>query len=251
MVILTIQEQKSSIQDSKDHHLDGPTRRDWKPNNSKFNCYGCNKVFHYLTEKRRKHHCRYCGEIFCSDCLNNYIHLDKDANFALIGNNSIEDEIDDQSPIKNRNTNTTTTLNNNNSNHEKSFGHKYLCEVCTDCFHKYEDFLKVRTQIANPDIEFITQRFNDNSTKDTSQVTNNNNQQRQNNGGRLVNKNNDNNSDKNEYCSGDNTNNITNNNNNNNNNANNNANANGEKKPQTDESGNSNAIPVDWDWSSF
>ncbi|GMF48978.1 unnamed protein product [[Candida] boidinii] len=57
--------------DSKDHHrinngeilsssvdnlcrtIDGPTRRHWKPNNSRFNCYGCNKVFHFLTEKRQ------------------------------------------------------------------------------------------------------------------------------------------------------------------------------------------------------
>ena len=37
----------------------------WLPDSSASNCYNCEKNF---TALRRKHHCRYCGYIFCSKC---------------------------------------------------------------------------------------------------------------------------------------------------------------------------------------
>lgn len=37
----------------------------WLPDYSSTNCYKCEKSFNAL---RRKHHCRYCGYIFCSNC---------------------------------------------------------------------------------------------------------------------------------------------------------------------------------------
>ncbi|KAL0222473.1 hypothetical protein RCL1_002327 [Eukaryota sp. TZLM3-RCL] len=37
----------------------------WKPDNLIHNCIGCNDKFTIL---RRKHHCRACGEIYCSKC---------------------------------------------------------------------------------------------------------------------------------------------------------------------------------------
>ncbi|GME92815.1 unnamed protein product [[Candida] boidinii] len=188
--------------------IEGPTRKHWKPNNSRFNCYGY-----------------------------------KDANFALIGdNNSIE--IDDQPQLNDNKKFANKTSTINTTNNEIFNNHKYLCKVCSNCFHKYENFLKDHTtqiEISN-NIENTgnNERINNSSGKNTSQLTNNtsNNQQREKNGGRHLN--NNNNSGNNEYRSGNNINTTTNNNN-----------ANGEKKPQTDESGNSNAIPVDWDWSSF
>lgn len=40
----------------------------WLPDNSVNDCYQCEKAFSTL---RRKHHCRYCGYIFCSKCTSN------------------------------------------------------------------------------------------------------------------------------------------------------------------------------------
>lgn len=37
----------------------------WMKDESAISCYGCNRVF---TTLRRKHHCRVCGQIFCSAC---------------------------------------------------------------------------------------------------------------------------------------------------------------------------------------
>lgn len=37
----------------------------WLPDSSGSNCYNCEKAFNAI---RRKHHCRYCGFIFCSNC---------------------------------------------------------------------------------------------------------------------------------------------------------------------------------------
>ncbi|KAH3668315.1 hypothetical protein OGAPHI_002069 [Ogataea philodendri] len=105
--------------------VEGPTREHWKPNNSRFSCAKCNRVFHFMTEGRRKHHCRYCGDIFCSDCLKNYVYLDESAHFTLFGNS--EDVPDDKDK-------------------------KYLCKVCQDCAHKYEVYLKDHTT-RNLDLE--------------------------------------------------------------------------------------------------
>jgi len=37
----------------------------WMPNDSVSGCNSCRLPFSFF---RRKHHCRYCGEIFCDDC---------------------------------------------------------------------------------------------------------------------------------------------------------------------------------------
>lgn len=105
------------------HREPGPSRKHWKPDSSRFNCAQCGKVFNYLTESRRKHHCRYCGDIFCGDCLKNYIYLDENAEFTLFGSNwDVDDEIQ---------------LSNDN---------KFLCKVCHVCFQKYEAYMLDHTK---------------------------------------------------------------------------------------------------------
>ena len=42
-------------------------RRNWRPDSSVTGCQGCGSKFSLF---HRRHHCRMCGEIFCSDCLN-------------------------------------------------------------------------------------------------------------------------------------------------------------------------------------
>ena len=37
----------------------------WMPDEVCLSCYGCQQKF---TVIRRRHHCRICGQVFCSDC---------------------------------------------------------------------------------------------------------------------------------------------------------------------------------------
>lgn len=39
----------------------------WVDDDTVTSCYNCNKTFSFLT---RRHHCRFCGRIFCYDCVN-------------------------------------------------------------------------------------------------------------------------------------------------------------------------------------
>jgi hypothetical protein len=42
-------------------------KAEWTPDGAASSCSGCEKSF---TLKRRKHHCRHCGGLFCNDCCN-------------------------------------------------------------------------------------------------------------------------------------------------------------------------------------
>lgn len=61
----------------------------WKPNSFTDHCMRCFKSFgnFFSPMKRRRHHCRYCGFIFCSDCLidneQDIVLLDNDARFMI------------------------------------------------------------------------------------------------------------------------------------------------------------------------
>lgn len=48
-----------------------PTHLHWKPNNSTSTCLKCFEMFgnFFTPYRRRRHHCRFCGLIFCFDCL--------------------------------------------------------------------------------------------------------------------------------------------------------------------------------------
>ena len=45
----------------------------WIPDNIVDYCYNCDKQF--TTILNRKHHCRICGKIFCSNCLNKFLDI--------------------------------------------------------------------------------------------------------------------------------------------------------------------------------
>lgn len=47
-------------------------REFWMPDYSAKTCHKCDKLF---TTFKRKHHCRYCGKIFCSDCTIKHYEL--------------------------------------------------------------------------------------------------------------------------------------------------------------------------------
>lgn len=48
-----------------------PTHEHWQPNNSTDHCMKCFEVFgnFFSPQKKRRHHCRFCGMLFCDDCL--------------------------------------------------------------------------------------------------------------------------------------------------------------------------------------
>lgn len=45
----------------------------WIPDDAVSQCHGCSAPFHFLV--RRKHHCRNCGNIFCSSCVESRVYL--------------------------------------------------------------------------------------------------------------------------------------------------------------------------------
>ncbi|GME85185.1 unnamed protein product [Ambrosiozyma monospora] len=57
---------------------EGPIHSHWKPDSSATKCLNCKTNFTLL---RRKHHCRRCGYIFCSDCLTQTANLTLIASF--------------------------------------------------------------------------------------------------------------------------------------------------------------------------
>lgn len=48
-----------------------PTHVHWMPNNSSDHCMKCFEMFgtFFNPQRRRRHHCRFCGMLFCHDCL--------------------------------------------------------------------------------------------------------------------------------------------------------------------------------------
>ena len=63
--IIKIDESESKIQESQ--------KSLWVPNNAVTNCFECENKF--TTIMVRQHHCRICGNIFCSNCSNKQIQV--------------------------------------------------------------------------------------------------------------------------------------------------------------------------------
>ena len=63
--IIKIDESESKIQESQ--------KNLWVPNNAVTNCFECENKF--TTIMVRQHHCRICGNIFCSNCSNKQIQV--------------------------------------------------------------------------------------------------------------------------------------------------------------------------------
>lgn len=66
-----------------------PVHDHWKDNGLTSNCMWCVKPFHnpivsMICDGPRRHHCRFCGLIFCADCLvNKTILIDHEARFVI------------------------------------------------------------------------------------------------------------------------------------------------------------------------
>ncbi|CDK28153.1 unnamed protein product [Kuraishia capsulata CBS 1993] len=119
-----------------------PIRKHWKADSSRFSCSGCGKLFHFLTAKARKHHCRHCGEIFCSNCLRNVVYLNAEAKFVdFVGDEAGSDGTKDhaQKPKIHRMMKRGSSASS--SSDVDVGGGRFLSKVCDSCYSKYEAFL--------------------------------------------------------------------------------------------------------------
>ena len=84
----------------------------WKVDEVTTHCFKCNFVFSFIN---RKHHCRNCGNIFCGDCSNWWVHIPKFINSV---------------PENNVYWNTSTYIKLLNNNKQRT---------CQDCFTKINE----------------------------------------------------------------------------------------------------------------
>ncbi|GAV29678.1 hypothetical protein PMKS-003180 [Pichia membranifaciens] len=134
-----------------------PSHSHWKPNSSTSSCEKCHDNFNVI---KRKHHCRHCGKIFCSKCLQHYSNLNLLAHFERPDDSLIPSihnhVINSLAPIKStETTETCTTVNSNNTinssttnnthntsqNNFKNSGYSKFCKVCPSCYTQWLKFL--------------------------------------------------------------------------------------------------------------
>lgn len=62
---------RSQNSDHKLHDPQEPTHQHWKPNSFAPRCMRCLSLFGniFTPQRKRRHHCRFCGSIFCYECL--------------------------------------------------------------------------------------------------------------------------------------------------------------------------------------
>ncbi|SCV00602.1 LANO_0F07690g1_1 [Lachancea nothofagi CBS 11611] len=68
--------------DSKATEVPPPTRQHWISDGKRNSCHYCHRIFTFW---ERKHHCRHCGDIFCSQHVRHWLYLDRDAKFVIGG----------------------------------------------------------------------------------------------------------------------------------------------------------------------
>lgn len=63
--------QMPAAEETHPESLTEPTHAHWKPNNSSDYCTKCFEEFgnFFSPQRKRRHHCRFCGFLFCVDCL--------------------------------------------------------------------------------------------------------------------------------------------------------------------------------------
>lgn len=69
-----------------------PTHQHWKPDSSTDHCMKCFVTFGNFFNRKRRHHCRFCGNILCSNCLYRNPEL-YGANYGVINVDEEEDSL--------------------------------------------------------------------------------------------------------------------------------------------------------------
>lgn len=112
-----------------------PSHSHWKPNCAVSACESCGSSFNLF---HRKHHCRHCGGIFCSNCLGQF------ANLNLLGNFEKPESLVRSallSPIQSTETCATFGSNKTFSQRESSQRYSTFCKVCPECSKLWIQFL--------------------------------------------------------------------------------------------------------------
>lgn len=77
-----------------------PTHSHWQPNSSTDHCMKCFEVFgnFFSPVKRRRHHCRFCGQLFCQSCF----YQSPEMHYLEVPSTPehVSDQSDDESPAK-------------------------------------------------------------------------------------------------------------------------------------------------------
>ncbi|KAH3688910.1 hypothetical protein WICPIJ_000083 [Wickerhamomyces pijperi] len=97
-------------------NLNQPTRAHWRRDTTRKCCAYCSKPFTFFD---RRHHCRKCGDIFCSEHTSHMVKLNEDAQFLNIDVNEFEKE------------------------------QGILCKVCDGCYKQYEDIIDQQYNVVS------------------------------------------------------------------------------------------------------
>lgn len=121
-----------------------PTHAHWKQNSESSKCDypSCGAKFTFF---KRKHHCRHCGGIFCSSCLQNMANLNLLAHFEKTDKFPIHMKYIKENlfPImSNETVQSTITLRKTQSAKICcDSGYSKFCKVCPSCYHHWIGFL--------------------------------------------------------------------------------------------------------------
>lgn len=123
------------------HQPADPTHKHWKPNSFTSHCMKCFEAFgiFFSPQRRRRHHCRFCGQIFCYECLwqKGSVDLEEDYKPSVSTNGS---EVK-HATVLDANARFVIPIYTNLKSNPKIRSPTDLfrnCKVCKDCGYNYQ-----------------------------------------------------------------------------------------------------------------
>lgn len=132
---------EGSSSEYESHQPADPTHEHWKPNSFTSHCMKCFEAFgnFFSPQRKRRHHCRFCGQIFCSECLWQKNIADQDEEYRpSAARNSGEIK---HATVLDANARFVIPIYTNLKSNPKIRSPTDLfrnCKVCRDCGHNYQ-----------------------------------------------------------------------------------------------------------------